>query len=124
MPDAATYLENLKKRGAESHVYRQFQLIGLEIATILGDQRHKSLYIKLAKERDGDRLRAIAKDVADRSNVKNKGAYFMRVVAEDPTTQPKVSKVIKVKAVKAKGKPGTATVAKSGFELMNENLFK
>jgi hypothetical protein len=73
------YVAELARRSAESHVYRKFQLIGLEIADILGDRAHKALYIKLAKEGNIDRLLGIAKDVADRKNVKNKGAYFMRV---------------------------------------------
>jgi len=74
------YLEELKKRAKESHVYRKYQLIGLEIAQILGDEAHKSLYIKLAKEMDGDRLLRLAKEVADRKNVTNKGAYFMSLL--------------------------------------------
>ena len=43
------------------------------------DERHKALYIKLAKENDAERLLALAKDIAERKNVQNKGAYFMRV---------------------------------------------
>jgi hypothetical protein len=77
------YMTELKRRGKESHVYRQYQLIGLELAELLNDRAHKALYIKLAKERDPERLLAIAKDVADRKDVKNRGAYFMRVVAEE-----------------------------------------
>lgn len=73
------YLAELSRRSAESRVYRKFQLIGLEIADILDDRKHKALYIKLAKEGNIDRLLSIAKDVADRKNIKNKGAYFMRV---------------------------------------------
>jgi len=76
------YLAELKRRSKESHVYRNFQLIGLEIADILHDRAHKALYIKLAKEGDVRRLLAVAKDVAERKEVKNHGAYFMRVVME------------------------------------------
>ena len=61
-------------------MYRKYQLVGLEIADILRDRAHKALYIKLAKEGDARRLMAIAKDVAERTEVKNHGAYFMRVV--------------------------------------------
>jgi len=71
------YLKELKRRSKESHVYKKFQLEGLEIAEILGDERHKSLYIKLAKEGNPNRLRRLAKTVAENKNVKNKGAYFM-----------------------------------------------
>jgi len=74
------YLKELKRRAKESHVYRKYQLIGLEISQILGDEKHKSLYIKLAKEGNADRLLRIAKEVADRKNVANKGAYFMSLI--------------------------------------------
>jgi hypothetical protein len=76
------YVKELKRRGKESHVYRKYQLIGLEISQILGDAKHKALYIKLAKDSGtaGDRLLGIAKDIAERGNVKNKGAYFMSVL--------------------------------------------
>ena len=75
------YLAELKRRGKESHVYRDYQLMGLEIANILNDQKHKALYIKMAKEGDVRSLMAVAKDVAGRKEVKNPGAYFMRVIA-------------------------------------------
>ncbi len=82
------YLEELKRRAKASHVYRKYQLTGLEIARILGDEKHKTLYIKLARDADGngaggDRLLRLAKDVADRSTVKNKGAYFMSLLPLD-----------------------------------------
>ena len=75
-----TYLKELARRGKESHVYRKYQLIGLEISQILRDERHKALYIKLAKEGGADRMLALAKDIATRDSVKNKGAYFMAVL--------------------------------------------
>jgi hypothetical protein len=83
MPKTDGYIKKLRQRGKDSHVYRKYQLLGLEIAQILGDEKHKALYIKLAKEGNAERLLGIAKDVADRKNVKNKGAYFMRMITED-----------------------------------------
>ncbi len=77
------YLAELKRRGKESHVYRKYQLIGLEISQLLSDEKHKALYIKLAKERNGDRLIGIAKDIAERKNIKNKGAYFMALLKQE-----------------------------------------
>lgn len=75
------YVKRLDERAADSHVYRSFQLIGLELAEILRDARHKTLYIKLAKDHpDHERLLALAKDIASRQGVKNKGAYFMRLL--------------------------------------------
>jgi len=77
------YLTKLKQRGKDSHVYRKYQLLGLEIAQILGDEKHKSLYIKLAKERGGEEMMRLAKDVAERRGINNKGAYFMKVIATE-----------------------------------------
>ncbi len=77
------YLAELRRRAAESHVYRKYQLLGLQIAEILGDERHKSLYIKLAKEMNAERLLRLAKEVADRREVKNRGAYFMSLLKKD-----------------------------------------
>lgn len=74
------YAEKLAKRSRESRVYRQFQLVGLEIAEILSDRKHKALYIKLAKGGDGERLLRTAKEIAEKKNVKNKGAYFMSII--------------------------------------------
>lgn len=74
------YLKKLQKRARESKVYRKYQLVGLEIAEFLEDEKHKSLYIKLAKENDPEKLLGIAKEISRNKNIKNKGAYFMAVV--------------------------------------------
>ena len=81
MVSKETYLENLAKRGKESGAYHKFQDVGIQIAEILKDLKHTALYIKLAKEGDGKRLLALAKDVASRKDVKSLGAYFMKVVS-------------------------------------------
>ena len=75
-----SYLQELTRRAKESHVYRNYQLLGLQIAEILGDEKHKSLYIKLAKEKNGEFLFRAAKEVAERKGIKNRGAYFMAVI--------------------------------------------
>ncbi len=74
------YIEEIKKRSKESHVYRKYQMTGLMLAEILADPRHKALYIKLAKEHDEQELLSLAKSVAEKKGVKNKGAYFMRML--------------------------------------------
>jgi len=76
------YTEILKRRAKESRVYRDYQLLGLEIADVLRDRAHKALYIRLAKERKGRDLLRIAKEIAEKHNVKNRGAYFMRVISQ------------------------------------------
>ncbi|MCX6702684.1 MAG: hypothetical protein NTW60_02360 [Candidatus Wolfebacteria bacterium] len=74
------YLEILKERGTQSKVYKEYQLTGLMISEILRDEKHKALYIKLAKERNQSKLLGLAKGIAERPGIKNKGAYFMRMV--------------------------------------------
>lgn len=74
------YMANLRERSKKSRVYRKHQMVGLTLAEMLGDEAHKALYIKLAKEQDQEKLLSIARDVADKINVKNKGAYFMGVL--------------------------------------------
>ncbi len=78
------YSAELKRRAKESRIYRKYQLTGLTIAGILKDERHKALYIKLARDLNGQKLLRLAKDVAERGQVKNKGAYFMRLVTMEP----------------------------------------
>ena len=73
------YLNIIKERGKTSRVYQKFQFTGLIIAQILGDEKHKSLYIKMAKNHDEQKLISLAKNVAEKKNIKNKGAYFTRV---------------------------------------------
>lgn len=79
MVEEGGYLKELKRRARESRVYKKYQLTGLEIAQILEDEKHKSLYIKLAKENDSRKLLELAKNIAERKNVRNKGAYFMKL---------------------------------------------
>lgn len=78
--DKERYLETLKARGQTSRVYVTHQLTGLILADILEDREHKSLYMKLAKQYRERDLLALAKDIAERKNIKNKGAYFMKML--------------------------------------------
>ncbi len=83
------YLKTLKERAKTSRVYKKYQLIGLLIAQLLNDDKHKSLYIKFAKKHKNDDLLRIAKDVAERKKIENKGAYFMKVLQK---THPDILK--------------------------------
>jgi len=74
------YFDILKERFKESRVYKPHQLIGLMLAEILKDQKHKSLYMKLAKTYDNDELLRLAKNLAERKDIDNKGAYFMKLL--------------------------------------------
>lgn len=86
------YIETLKERKKKSRVYKEYQLIGLTLAEILEDEKHKSLYIKLAKEHEVQMLLTLAKDVASRNRIKNKGAYFMVLLTEILRNKSKRSK--------------------------------
>lgn len=81
MPVKDAYIAKLKERAQQSRVYKRHQLDGLEIAHMLGDERRVSLYMKLAKEQNGQKLRRLAKEIAENNSVKNKGAYFMTCLA-------------------------------------------
>lgn len=78
--ESKDYLKSLSERSKNKRVSKNYQLIGLEIADLLEDRAHKALYIKLAKQQSEQKLRALAKNVAERKNIKNKGAYFMHVL--------------------------------------------
>lgn len=88
------YINTLKERAKKSRVYQKHQLTGLLIAQLLNDEKHKSLYIKLAKKHNNDDLLRIAKEVAERKKIKNKGGYFMRVLQK---THPHLLKNSKFK---------------------------
>ncbi|RJQ28072.1 hypothetical protein C4565_04260 [Candidatus Parcubacteria bacterium] len=79
MPLDPNYLELLKERGKESHVYRDYQLTGLEVAEMLGDRTHKALYMRLAKQYGATALLSVARRISEQKAIKNKGAYFMKV---------------------------------------------
>lgn len=81
------YMELLKQRAKESRVYSEHQMTGLMLSEILNDEKHKSLYMRLAKKHDKDMLLKIAKDVADRKNISNPGAYFMKMLQKKKETQ-------------------------------------
>ncbi|MEK7657642.1 MAG: hypothetical protein AAB366_00365 [Patescibacteria group bacterium] len=87
--DNKDYLKTLKERAKKSRVYKKYQFTGLLIAQLLNDEKHKSLYIKLAKKHSGDHLLSIAKDVSERKKIENKGAYFMKVLIK---THPDILK--------------------------------
>jgi len=61
----------------DKYISREFQKYGVDLAEELGDLKHKSLYIKLAKETPRARLEAALSFVKDAQNVKNKGALYM-----------------------------------------------
>jgi hypothetical protein len=84
------YMATLRERSKKSRVYKKHQMTGLMLSEMLGDEKHKALYIKLAREHGHDKLVGIAGNIRDNMNVKNKGAYFMRVLfGRKSKTKPK-----------------------------------
>ena len=78
-----SYMDRLKERGEGGRVTKSYQMTGLQLANILDDQKHKGLYMRLAKKYNNNDLMILAKDVADRPNISNRGAYFMKVFKEN-----------------------------------------
>lgn len=69
-------LEEKPEGKKNKFVTREYQDYGYRLAMELGDEKHKSLYIKLAKTVDRAILERVKRYVAD-SNADNKGALFM-----------------------------------------------
>ncbi len=67
--------EELFDRG--KYVTKEFQDYGYRLALKLDDMKHKSLYIKLAKEEDRSLLDRALMFTADYPNARNKGKIFM-----------------------------------------------
>ncbi len=86
----SSYIQELRRRTSESHAYKSYQLTGLEIANILEDWEHKSLYMRLAKERGESKMMQLAKEVAEKKNVENKGAYFMMVIKSEKDSKKRL----------------------------------
>ena len=86
------YLKILKRR-KKSKIYHKHQIIGLILADLLNDKKHKSLYIKLAKEYDQEKLLTMAKNIKENNKIKNKAGYFMKIWKFTPskTNNKKIS---------------------------------
>lgn len=59
------------------YISREFQDYGYRLAEELGDLKHKSLYMKLAKETPRRLLEEARNFVKDADNVQNRGKLFM-----------------------------------------------
>ncbi len=66
----------------DKNVSREFQIYGYELAQKLNDMTHKSLYIKLAKEKPRGLLERALQFVLDYPNAKSKGRLFMYKLKE------------------------------------------
>ena len=75
----------------DKYVSREFQAFGVHLAQKLGDERRKSLYIKLAKTLPRPVLEQALRFVVD-SNARKKGALFMWKLKELGVFKDKNSK--------------------------------
>jgi len=64
-------------KNEDKYISREFQKYGCDLAEELGDLKHKSLYIKLAKETPRGFLEAAKNYVKDAYKVKSRGRLFM-----------------------------------------------
>ncbi len=69
-------LKNKKLRGDSRNKY-EFQAYGNRLAEELGDTKHRSLYIKLAREEDRNLLEIAREFVMRSENATTKGRLFM-----------------------------------------------
>ena len=69
------------KPETNKYVTREWQDYGYRLAKELGDEAHKSLYIKMAKNEDRTLLEQAKRFVID-ANADNRGALFMWKVKE------------------------------------------
>ena len=98
------YIKTLKERMKKSRVYTPFQSTALLLTEILNDKEHKALYMRVSKMYDNQQLIGLAKDLAERKNVDNRGAYFMRMLknlerTDLPADKPEYVPGTKVKKI-------------------------
>lgn len=66
-----------RKLSRDYRCSHEFQAYGNRLAEELGDRKHRSLYIKLAKNEDRSILEEARASVLDSRNAKTKGRLFM-----------------------------------------------
>lgn len=70
-------LQKYKYNDRDKYISREFQKYGYDLAEELGDVKHKSLYIKLAKTTPRGLLESARSFVKDADNARSKGRLFM-----------------------------------------------
>ena len=77
MSSISQILLNFDLEDAGGYISREFQDYGYRLAMDLGDEKHKALYIKLAKEEKRELLERARSFVMDAENARSKAALFM-----------------------------------------------
>lgn len=70
-------ISRVENRKASQRVSQEFQDFGIRLATQLEDEKHKSLYIKLAKQTPRKALEDALSFVLDYPHATTKGRLFM-----------------------------------------------
>jgi len=83
----------------DKYISREFQAFGVHLAEKLQDEKHKSLYIKLAKTLPRPVLEEALRFVVD-SRARNKGALFMWKLKELGILGKQLNRSKSVKSVK------------------------
>lgn len=94
----------------DKYVSREFQSFGVHLAEELDDMKHKSLYIKMAKEMHRAILEKALSFVVD-SKAKNKGALFMWKIQ-----QLKAAGKSQVSTIKSKTTKNNKKINQEGLE--------
>lgn len=74
--DLGTLFDEFETKENKGYITQEFQDFGYRLAVELDDLKHKSLYIKMAKEEERVLLERALSFVSD-ARAKNKGALFM-----------------------------------------------
>lgn len=85
MPKDFTKVSDILKKfksDEDKYISHEFQKYGYNLAEELGDLKHKSLYIKLAKETPRGLLEAARNFVKDAYSVKSRPKLFMWKLSE------------------------------------------
>lgn len=77
MKKISLIINETKFKERPKNLSQEFQVYGVYLAEILGDTKHYSLYIKLAKQYDRNLLEQALNFVKDANKVKSKGRLFM-----------------------------------------------
>lgn len=96
---ASDLLAKYKLEDKGGYITQEFQDFGYRLAVELADMKHKSLYIKMAKNKNRLILESALSFVKDAQNAKNKARLFMWKVAK--LEQEKKEKEKKIDAKKA-----------------------
>lgn len=70
-------LKKYKLDDTDKYVSREFQKYAYDLAIELGDLKHKSLYMRLAKSTPRGLMEAARSFVKDAQNARSKGRLFM-----------------------------------------------